>query len=73
MNKNKAWLTVVGFLLAGLGFLALVLSLVGVQLSYLAWLDAPGRLFGFIMRLLMILVGIIIIYLTQTNFSGEDA
>lgn len=72
MNKNKGWLTLVGFLLAGTGFLALVLSLVGVKLSFLTWIDAPGPLFGFVMRLLMIVIGIVIIYLTQTDFKGEE-
>jgi predicted transcriptional regulator len=72
MTKNKGIITFVGFLLAGTGFLALVLSLVGVQLSFLTWIDSPGRLFGFVVRLLMILVGIVIVYLAQTDFSGEN-
>jgi len=72
MNNNKGLVTLVGFVLAGLGFLALVLSLVGVQFSFLTWIDKPGRLFGFVMRLLMILVGIVLIYLAQTDFSGEN-
>jgi len=42
MKKNKAWLTVVGFLLAGTGFLAIILSLVGLQFTFLAWLDDMG-------------------------------
>lgn len=72
MNNNKGILTLVGFLLAGLGFLALVLSVVGVKLSFLTWIDAPGPLFGFVIRLVMIIAGIIIVYLAQTDFSGED-
>ena len=72
MTKNKGLITFIGFLLAGLGFLALVLSLVGVQLSFLTWIDSPGKLTGFLIRLIMILAGIIIIYLAQTNFSGEE-
>ncbi|MCB9082178.1 MAG: hypothetical protein H6555_10750 [Lewinellaceae bacterium] len=72
MIKQKGWLTLVGFLLVVTGFLALVLSLVGLQLSFLTWIDAPGRLFGFVMRLLFILVGFVLVYLAQTNFSGED-
>jgi hypothetical protein len=43
-----------------------------VQLSFLTWIDSPGRLFGFVVRLLMILVGIVIVYLAQTDFSGEN-
>lgn len=73
MNKNKGWLTLVGFLLVGIGFLALVLSLVGVKLSFLVWIDAPGALFGFVARLLMILIGFVLIYISQTDFSGEEA
>lgn len=72
MIKNKGLLTLVGFLLAGLGFLALVLSLVGVKLSFLLWIDKPGPLFGFVMRLLMILVGFVLVYLAQTDFKGEE-
>ena len=72
MNTNKGLITLVGFVLAGLGFLALVLSLVGVQFSFLTWIDAPGRLFGFLMRLIMIIIGIIMVYLAQTDFEGKD-
>lgn len=72
MTKNRGLITLVGFLLAGTGFLALILSLVGLQLSFLTWIDAPGRLFGFVVRLVMIIVGIVIIYLAQTNFKGEE-
>ena len=71
MNKNKGIITLVGFLLAGLGFLALVLSVVGVKLSFLAWIDKPGPLFGFVTRLVMIITGIIIVYLAQTDFEGD--
>ncbi len=72
MNRNKTILAIVGFLLAGTGMLALVLSLVSVQLSFLTWIDAPGKLFGFVVRLLMIIVGIVLIYLTMTDFSREE-
>lgn len=72
MKKNKGWLTLLGFLLAGTGLFALVLSLVGIKLSYLTWIDVPGPLFGFVFRLLMIVAGIVIIFLTQTDFDGEE-
>lgn len=72
MKKYKGLITLVGFLLAGLGFLALVLSVVGVKLSFLTWIDKPGPLFGFVSRLIMIVAGIIIVYLAQTDFSGEE-
>ena len=72
MVKNKGLVTLVGFLLAGLGFLALVLSLIGVQFSFLTWIDKPGRLFGFLFRILMIAVGFVMIYLAQTDFEREE-
>ncbi|MFN7117785.1 MAG: hypothetical protein ACK4TA_13375 [Saprospiraceae bacterium] len=72
MVKNRGWITLVGFLLAGTGFLALILSLVGLNLAFLTWIDAPGPLFGFVMRLVMIIVGVVTIYVAQTNFEGGE-
>ncbi len=72
MNKNSGLFSLVGFLLAGIGFMALVLSVVGAQLSFLMWIDAGGAFWGFMIRILMILVGIIIIYLAQTDFEGKN-
>lgn len=56
-----------GFLLFVSGFIALILMLVGLQLSYLAWIDAPGRTFGLVVRLVMILGGVIMIYLATNR------
>lgn len=72
MVKNRGWVTLVGFLLAGTGFLSLILSLVGLNLAFLTWIDAPGPLFGFVIRLVMIIAGVVVIYLAQTNFEGEQ-
>lgn len=69
MGKYKPLWTIFGFLLAGTGFLALVLSVVGVKLSFLTWIDAPGAFFGFVIRLLMILTGFVIVYLSTTKFD----
>jgi hypothetical protein len=66
---NRGLWTLVGFIFFLLGFSALVLSLVGVQLSFLTWLDAPGRLFGFVMRLVLILLGFVIVYLARTDWK----
>jgi len=69
---SKAIYTTIGFLLFIIGFLALGLSLVGVQLSFLTWIDVPGRLFGFATRLVMIIGGIIIVVLTRTDWREEE-
>jgi len=72
MNKNKGLFSLVGFILTGLGFSAIVLSLVGAKLSFLLWIDAFGALTGFVIKLVMILMGIVILYLARTDFSGEE-
>ncbi|MFZ2900050.1 MAG: hypothetical protein WA004_15590 [Saprospiraceae bacterium] len=70
---NKTLLTVGGFLLFTFGFLSLVLSMIGVQLAFLAWLDKIGALFAFIIRILMVLAGIILVALAQTDWARERA
>ena len=70
--SKKGLYALIGFSLFIIGFLALFLMLVGVQLSYLTWIDAPGRLIGFLIRIGMILAGAIIIYLTQTDWNKEE-
>ena len=71
MEKNKGLITLIGFILVSLGFLALVLSMVGVKFAFLLWIDKPGPLFGFVFRLLMILIGFMLVYVAQTNYKGE--
>ncbi|MBK6950437.1 MAG: hypothetical protein IPH16_22300 [Haliscomenobacter sp.] len=71
-NKNKNTLTSIGFGLIVLGFLSLLLSLVGLKFAFLAWMDEPSRLFGFTLRLVMVLSGFVLVYLAQTNYEGED-
>lgn len=73
MLKNKIFWTIVGFLLVGTGILALMLSLIGVQFAWLAWLSKISRLFAFVVHLLMVLGGFVLIYLMQSNFRGEDS
>lgn len=70
---NKTLFTVIGFLLFTTGFLSLVLSMIGIQFAFLAWLDQAGALFGFIVRILMILAGIVLVAIAQTNWDRERA
>lgn len=66
---NKATSSIIGFTLFMLGMLALVLQLVGVQLIFLTWMDNWGGGIGFLLRLIMIIVGLVIIIVTR---SGEN-
>jgi len=69
---SKTATTIIGFLLFIVGGLALVLSLIGVQLSYLTWIDEPSRLLGFVIRLLMILAGIVMVVLARTDWREDE-
>lgn len=68
---NKTIQTTIGFLLLLFGALSIVLSLVGVKLTFLAWLDA-NPLFGFAIKLLMIIGGIVLAVLSSTNWRDID-
>ena len=70
---RRAALFLAGFFVAGSGLYALILMLVGVQLSYLVWLDASGMLLGFVGRLLLIIVGAVLIMLGATDWQRERA
>ncbi len=64
--KKTQLLTTIGFLLFIIGFVALVLSLVGVRLSMLSFLDTFGALASFVTKLVMVVVGIVLIYISKS-------
>lgn len=70
----KSLYSTVGFLLFVLGVLALVLSLVGVKLSLLLWIDQWGQLPGMLIRLGMIIAGLLMVYLARSDWreSNDD-
>lgn len=68
---SKGIITLIGFTLFIIGFLAIILSLVGVQLAFLTWIDNPSRSFGFLIKLLMILGGAVIVVLARGRWKEE--
>jgi uncharacterized membrane protein len=70
MKKNI--FTIIGFLLFLFGLSALVLSLVGVKLSFLLFIDKGGAGLGFVIRLLMTFGGIVIAWVSKTNWESEN-
>jgi len=68
MNRPTLFL-ILGFLLFLFGFLALVLMLVGLQFSFMAFIDNTSRTVGLLIRLLMIFGGVIIMYLARSQFE----
>jgi len=70
--KNRGILTLLGFLLFIIGFTAICLMLMGIQFTFLAWIDAPGQLFGFIGRLVMIIGGFLLVAIDGVEFGAEE-
>jgi uncharacterized Tic20 family protein len=71
-QKNKALITTIGFLFFILGASGVVLSLVSVKLSILVWMDIFGGLIGFILKLIMLILGIALTVLANTKWWAED-
>lgn len=69
---KKGLLTLIGFLLFIIGGTALVLSLVGIKLSFLLWIDAAGGLLGFMIRIIMMIGGIVIAVLSMGNWREDE-
>ena len=58
-------------LLFALGMLSIILSIVGVKLAFLSWIDNWGRLTGFLIKLFMLVVGMIIMFVARADWSEE--
>lgn len=69
---SKAIYSIIGFILFVLGFLALVLQMVGVQIAFLTWLDNWGGGTGLFLRVLMIVAGLVIVIVTRSNEQTHD-
>jgi len=65
MTRNH--ITLIGFLIFFFGVISLILNIVNLQLSFLTFIDKPGRTFGLIIRLLMVFGGIIIMYVSKVG------
>jgi len=72
MIKHATTLTVIGFLLLILGLVSLLLNLVGVDIFFLTWLYGLGVGISFAVRLLAVVLGIVLIYVGQTDWSREE-
>lgn len=66
MDKRAAGL-LLGFLLFVISLLSIILSLVGVSLTFLKPLDDLGFLISTTIKGLMLFGGIILVYILQTN------
>lgn len=69
--RSKNSLRIIGFLLFILGVLSFVFQLIGVNFSFLQWIDAGGRLAGLLIRIVMITMGLLFVYATNFNYKEE--
>ena len=70
--NNKAFFSILGFLLFIFGFMSLILSIVGIKIAFLLWLDAFGALTGLIIKLMMIMGGIVMVVITRGDEARYD-
>jgi len=73
MLKNATTLTVIGFLLLFIGIVTFFLNVVGVDFVLLEWLYRWNVGVSFGVRILMIIVGMVMIYVGQTDWDREEA
>jgi len=68
---KKSYLSLLGFTLFFLGIIGLILSLVGLKLSAISFLDEMGRTFGLVTKLLLMVIGMILLYVSKTGSSVD--
>jgi uncharacterized membrane protein len=69
--KNKGRWIILGLLLIVVGITALVLQLVGTQWVFLEFLEIPGRLFAFVVKIMFVMAGFILIVLAKTDWERD--
>jgi len=60
-------LSIIGFSLFIIGFLALILTLIGLHLGFLGFIEKLGPLGAFLVKILMIAFGLILVYTDRTK------
>ena len=72
MIKNKNFGMLGGMLLIIFGVTALLLHMVGVHWYFLGWLEGGGRLLSFFIKILMVLSGAVLFFLSNVNWEREQ-
>ncbi len=69
--RKELW-TFIGFVLFCVGFISILLGIVGVDLIFLLWMDSFGGLASFLLKIAMIIVGVVIVVLTRVDWAAEE-
>lgn len=70
--SKRAIGTLIGIVLFSIGFLAILVEMVGVHFSFLNFLDAFGRLGAFVSKILMMVFGIVLVVLVSNTDKPDD-
>ena len=69
LQKYKGAFTILGFIFLALGLLSIILNMVGLDFSFMRFMDQLGPLGAFILKLFMTLSGFVIIALARTDWE----
>lgn len=69
---DRPIITVVGYLFLLFGFLSLILSMIGLRLSFLKFLEFGGPLVALIIKVGMIVIGLILMYVSKTIAADRE-
>ena len=64
---NKTLITSIGFILFITGVIAIILSLVGLQLSILSPIESLGGGIAFLIKIVLTMAGLIMVYIANTK------
>jgi len=62
---KKGYITALGYLLFLAGFMSILLSMVGLQLTFLGWISDLGVGMSIVVKLVMLFSGLIIMYISK--------
>lgn len=71
MALPKGTFSIVGYFLLLFGFISIVLRLIGMNISFLAWTDIWGVGFGFLIKIIIMMLGMIILYIDRTGLEND--
>jgi cytochrome c oxidase subunit IV len=69
---SKSLKLVIAFILFVLGFLSLLMSMLGLQFTYLRWLENLPVLVSVLIKLTMLIGGIVLAYMTTLGNEQEE-
>lgn len=71
--NSRIVITVIGFLLFIFGLLSLLLSIAGLQFTWMKFLDNGGKPLGLVIRLMMTFIGVVLMAYARIDWAAERA